>query len=327
MSFEFFEDTNKIEKEIERRKDHFLWVEKYRPVSLDTFIGNESLKDKIQGYINSNDVAHLLLYGPPGTGKTTTAKIIVNSIQCDSLYMNASDENSVDDIRTKVKSFASTVGFTDLKIIILDECDYASLNFQAALRNVMETFSGHTRFILTCNHIEKMHPAIISRCQTFEVVPPSKKDIAKHVATILKSEKVQFEVPDMAFVVNSFYPDIRRILNSLQQGVKDGKLVLDKKSVIESDFKLKILEILKDKNQDKKQSFNNIRQLLADNKVIDFTDTYRILYDSIDDYASDCKAEAILAIADGNYKEALSVDHEINFCATMINLLVLVKKK
>ena len=122
--------------------EHSLWVEKYRPTRLENYVGNEHLKAKVERYIKSNDVPHLLFYGRAGTGKTTLAKLIVKNIECDYLYINASDENSVDTVRNKVRQFASTIGFKDMKIIILDECDYITPNAQAALRNLMETFSN-----------------------------------------------------------------------------------------------------------------------------------------------------------------------------------------
>ena len=144
-----------------------LWVEKYRPKNLENYIGNEHLKSKVEHYLESGDVPHLLLYGKAGTGKTTLAKLIINNIECDYLYINASDENNVDTVRTKVKNFASTIGFKDTKVIILDECDYITPNAQAALRNLMETFSKHCRFILTCNYVERIYYPTNIRVSTF----------------------------------------------------------------------------------------------------------------------------------------------------------------
>ena len=172
----------------EEMVDNSLWVEKYRPIKLDDYVGNEHLKEKVSGYIESEDVPHLLLFGRAGTGKTTLAKLIVKSIECDYMVINASDENNVDTVRNKVKNFASSQGFKKYKIIILDEFDYMTPNAQARLRNLMETFSKHCRFILTCNYVEKIIDPIQSRCQTFQIVPPSKKEVAVQLDKILKSE-------------------------------------------------------------------------------------------------------------------------------------------
>ena len=147
------------------KNNHTLWVEKYRPSSLDTYIGNEHLKSKVEVYLESGDLPHLLLYGKAGTGKTTLAKLLVNNIDCEYLYINASDERNLDMVRDKVKTFAGTLGFSDLKVIILDECDYITPTAQAALRNLMETYSNHCRFILTCNFVERIIDPIQSRCQ------------------------------------------------------------------------------------------------------------------------------------------------------------------
>ena len=179
------------------RLEHSLWVEKYRPTTLDTYIGNEHLKSKVSVYLESGDLPHLLLYGKAGTGKTTLAKLLVNNIECDYLYINASDENNVETVRTKVKNFASTIGFKDMKVIILDECDYITPNAQAALRNLMETFSKHCRFVLTCNYVERIIDPIQSRCQSFQIIPPSKSDVAKHLHNILIQENVIDNMKDI----------------------------------------------------------------------------------------------------------------------------------
>jgi len=188
--------------------EHSLWVEKYRPNKLEDYVGNEHLKSKVAGYIESGDIPHLLLYGKAGTGKTTLAKLIVNSVDCDYMIINASDENNVDTVRNKVKNFASTIGFRQSKIIILDEFDYMTPNAQAILRNLMETFSKHCRFILTCNYVEKVIEPIQSRCQTFQIVPPTKKDVAVQISKILQSEGVKFEIKDLVPIIDAGYPDL-----------------------------------------------------------------------------------------------------------------------
>ena len=309
--------------DLEENLSNTLWVEKYRPDNLDTYIGNEHLKEKVSVYLESGDLPHLLLYGKAGTGKTTLAKILVKNIECDYLYINASDENNVDTVRNKVKNFASTMGFKDYKIIILDECDYITPNAQAALRNLMETFSKHCRFILTCNFVERIIDPIQSRCQSFQIIPPSKKEVAKHVHGILLKENVMSNMEDLKVLVDSGYPDIRRVINVAQRNVVKNKLKLDTTSIIQNDYKLKLLKILK--TQDKKTAFKDIRQLLLDNKITDFADIFRLLYDKVDDWGKGHVAECILIIARYELSDSQVVDKEINAMAMLIELLGVIK--
>ena len=305
------------------RLEHSLWVEKYRPTSLDTYIGNEHLKSKVSVYLESGDLPHLLLYGKAGTGKTTLAKLLVNNIECDYMYINASDENSVDTVRTKVRGFASTMGFKDYKIIILDECDYITPNAQAALRNLMETFSKHCRFILTCNFVERIIDPIQSRCQSFQVIPPSKKEVAIHMTNILKEEDVACKMDDIAGLVNAGYPDIRRVINSCQRQVVDGMLVVDKQSLVENDYKIKLLEIIN--KESKKDAFKSIRKLLANSQVTDFAELFKLMYDEVDSYGTGHIAECILIIAKYQLSDGQVVDKEINAMAMVIELLGVIK--
>jgi len=308
--------------------EHSLWVEKYRPRSLDTYIGNEHLKSKVSRYLESGDLPHLLFYGRAGTGKTTLAKLLVNNIECDHLYINASDENSVDTVRNKVRNFASTIGFKDMKVIILDECDYITPNAQAALRNLMETFSKHTRFILTCNYVERIIDPIQSRCQPFQIVPPSRKEVAVHLNNILKEENVTFEMDDVATLVNGGYPDIRRVINFAQRQVVDGTLSIDQDNLVAVDlnvnvFSSQIVNVLK--TQSKKDAFVTIRKMLADNQISDFADLFRLLYDEVDDYGTGHIAECILTVAKYQLSDAQVVDKEINAMAMLIELLGVIK--
>ena len=297
-----------------------LWVEKYRPDTLEGYVGNEHILEKVKIYIQNEDVPHLLLYGQAGTGKTTLAKIITNQIDCDLMYINASDENSVDAVRDKIRGFASSLGFRKWKVIILDEADYLTPNAQAALRNLMETFSASTRFILTCNFVEKVIDPIQSRCQTFAITPPSKKGVAKRLNDILTAEGVKFEMSDLAFTVNSGYPDIRRVLNAAQRQVINGKLVIDKQSTLEANYTEKVVQELMS-NNDAKTKFTNVRQIIADSGVKSFEPLYRTLYDRVDDYGKGKVGQTILNIADGQYKDAMVVDKEINVMAMMLNII------
>ena len=204
----------------------------------------------------------------------------------------------MDTVRNKVKVFASTLGFKDMKVIILDECDYITPNAQAALRNLMETFSKHCRFILTCNFVERIIDPIQSRCQTFQTTPPSKKEVAVHLSKILETEEVGHELSDIALLINSAYPDIRRVINSAQRQSVEGELTIDKQSIVENDYKLKLLEILT--KQDKPNAFKNIRQLMADSQVKDYADLFRLLYDEVDGYGKGHIAECILIL--GKYE-------------------------
>jgi len=303
------------------KEDHSIWCEKYRPSSLDTYIGNQHLKSKVSIYLESGDLPHLLLYGKPGTGKTTLAKLLVKNIECDYLYINASDENNVDTVRTKIKTFASTIGFKDLKIVILDECDYITPNAQAALRNLMETFSRHCRFILTCNYVERIIDPIQSRCQSFNIIPPSKKEVAIHLSNILKNENVTFKVDDIATIINGGYPDIRKIINTSQRQVINNVLEFDEQEIILSDYKLKLLKVIQTKSKTRKEIFTEIRQILADSKVTDFADFFRLLYDEVDTYGKGHIAECILIIARYESSDVHVVDKEINAMAMLIELL------
>ena len=310
----FFEDTTNQEV------NNSLWVEKYRPRKLTEYVGNEHLKQKVSDYLQSGDVPHLLFFGKAGTGKTTLAKLIVNSISCDYIVINASDENNVDTVRNKVKGFASTIGFKDMKIIILDEFDYMTPNAQAILRNLMETFSKHCRFILTCNYVEKVIDPIQSRCQTFQIVPPTKKDVAVQISQILGKEGIGFQPKDLVPIIDSSYPDIRKIINTCQLNSTKGQLKLDTTSVIDSDIKSKVVEILKGKDA-KPNKWKNIRQAVADERIQDFTELYTFLYEKVDDYGGSNTSNIILILSESQHKDALVVDKEITFMSCIIQIV------
>lgn len=312
-----------FEQNVEEKVDNSLWVEKFRPSKLEDYVGNEHLKSKVEGYLESGDVPHLLLYGRAGTGKTTLAKLIVKSVDCDYMVINASDENNVDTVRNKVKNFASSMGFKKWKIIILDEFDYMSPNAQAILRNLMETFSQHCRFILTCNYVEKVIDPIQSRCQSFQIVPPTKKDVAVQISKILKAENVEFEPKDLVPIIDAGYPDIRKIINTCQMNSIKGKLQVDTQNLLENDYKMKVLDILKS-SDDKRNKYTNMRQTIIDSRVTDFSELFTLLYEKVDEYAPSNTANVIIALSEGQSKHFNAIDKEIPMAATLIEILNLI---
>lgn len=314
----FFDETNN------EQVDNSLWTEYYRPTVLKNYVGNDHLKGKIKNYIETGDIPHLLFHGKAGTGKTTLSKLIVKSIECDYMIINASDENNVETVRNKVKNFAASQGFKKYKIIILDEFDYMSQNAQAILRNLMESFSQHCRFILTCNYIEKVIAPIQSRCQIFQIVPPTKKDVAIQISEILKNENVSFEPKDLVPIIDAGYPDIRKVINTCQLNSFKGKLQVDSTNLIENDYKLKVLDILKS-SDDRRNKYTKMRQTIIDSRVSDFTDLFTLLYDKVDEYAPNNTANVILCLSEGQQKHFNSIDKEIAMAGTLIEILNLLK--
>jgi DNA polymerase III delta prime subunit len=188
----------------------------------------------------------------------------------------------------------------------------------------METFSKNCRFILTCNYIEKIIDPIQSRCQSFSITPPTKKDVAVQVTSILDAEGIRYDIKNVADIINSYYPDIRKVINTCQLQSAKGVLKVDHKIMVESDFKTKLIDLLKS-DDDKRNLFLKIRQALADNRLNDYSEMYTMLYEKVDEYASGNVANTILVIADGISKDALVVDKQIVFCSTIIQILNIIK--
>ena len=263
------------------------------------------------------------MYKRQGTGKTTLAKLIVNNLDCDYLYINASDERGIETIRDKVSGFASTASFKPLKVVILDEADFLTIQAQASLRNVIETFSRSTRFILTCNYVERIIDPLQSRCQVLKIIPPSKADVAKHIAGIMEQEGVSFEREDLKTIVNQFYPDLRKCLNTIQLSTQDSKLVIDKSVLVSSNY---MTQVLKELTQ-KKPNFNNIRQIIANANVQDFEELYRYLYDNASIYAPGSEGMVAVYVNEYSYQANFRIDKEINAMALIAKLIELAKPK
>tara|TARA_R110000772_G_scaffold35427_5_gene85392 strand:+ start:270 stop:1184 length:915 start_codon:yes stop_codon:yes gene_type:complete len=301
------------------KKEHSLWVEKYRSPDLNTYVGNETIKKIIQQYLDQNDIQNFIFSGPAGTGKTTLAKLIVNNLDCDYIYINASDERGIDTIRDKVSGFASAASFKGIKVVILDEADFITIQGQAALRNVIETYSRTTRFILTCNFVERIIDPLQSRCQVLKIVPPSKADIAKHVANIIEQENVEYEIDDIKLLVNQFYPDLRKMLNTAQLSTQENKLVIDKSIIVSSNYTAQVLkELIKPK-----PSWNEIRQIIANANIQDFEELYRFLYDNASTFTSGNEGMVAIYINEYSYQANFRIDKEINIMALIAKLIEL----
>ena len=290
-----------------------LWVEKYRPQTLEEYVGNEVIKNKISDYLNQGSIQNLLLHGVAGTGKTTLAKLITNNLNCDLLYINASDERGIDTIREKIIPFASSMGFGDIKIVILDEADYITPQAQATLRNTMESFSGNTRFILTCNYLERIISPLQSRCQTLEIKPPSKQDAAYRCVDICKEEKVDIDNIALKTIVNAYYPDIRKIINTIQGSVVNHVVKLDESS-LKNDLNDQIIQALSTQSK-----LSDIRQILADSGSREFDNLFKALYDNTSKFTSN-EGAAILIIAKYQYEYTFVLEKEI-CVAAMLNEL------
>ncbi len=298
-------------------KKHSLLVEKYRPTNIDNYVGNESIKNTIKSYIDQNDIQNLLFYGPAGTGKTTLAKLIAKNIDCDLLYINASDERGIETIRDKVSGFASTMSFKALKIVILDEADFLTMMAQASLRNVIETFSRSTRFILTCNYLERIIDPLQSRCQTLKIIPPDKLEIVNHLMKVVNKEKIKCSVNDLETITNNNYPDVRKMLNTIQVSTANNTLKLDTDTLIGSNYQDQILEELKTK----KPNWRTIRQIIADSNVKDFEGFYRFLYDNSSKYAPGKEGMIAYYVNEYSYQSNFRIDKEVN-CMALISKII-----
>ena len=294
-----------------------LFVEKYRPESLEGFIGDNTVREKIQEYLKEGTLQNLLLFGPAGTGKTSLAKLIVKQLGADHLYINASDERGIDTIRDKIVPFASSIGFNGLKIVILDESDYLTAQAQATLRNVIETFSASCRFIFTCNYLDRIISPLQSRCMAFGITPPSKKEVGQHILQICDQEGVEYTKEDLGQIILTHYPDIRKILNTVQGSLKGGKLVLDSKSLKNTEFENQVIQGLKNKI-----NLKEIRQVIADSGATQFESLFRCLYDNVEEYTTNI-GDAIVIIAQYQYEYSFVVDKEICVAAMLNKLLKL----
>jgi len=302
--------------------DNSLLVEKYRPSKLENYVGNETIKKSISKYLEQNDIQNLIFYGPAGTGKTTLAKIIVKNLDCDHLYINASDERGIETIRDKVQSFASVASFKPLKVVILDEADFLTIQAQASLRNIIETFSRTTRFIMTCNFVERIIDPLQSRCQVLKIIPPTKKDVAKHLNWILQQESIEHDINDLVPLVNQYYPDLRKCINTIQLSTLDNTLKLDKSILVSSNYIDKVINALSEGSKHNKiDCYNDIRQIIADANIDDFDELFKALYERASEYLLNKEGTVAILINEHQYKANFRIDKEINTMSLIQNLI------
>jgi len=293
-----------------------LWVEKYRPTTLKGYVGNETIKNKIADYLKQGSIQNLLFHGVAGTGKTTLAKLIAKNLNCDLLYINASDERGIDTIRDKIIPFASSMSFNDVKIVILDEADYITPQAQATLRNTIESCSKTTRFILTCNYLERIISPLQSRCQTFEITPPSKEIVTDLVCRVMVDENIKWETNDIIPVIDTHYPDIRKIINTIQGSVVDSQIKIDNDSLKNTQLGGLVVDALI-----RKAKLSEIRQILADSGSREFDDLFKYIYDKSSTLFGDREGEAILIIAKYQYEYTFVLEKEICVAAMLNKLL------
>jgi len=280
-----------------------VWVEKYRPKDFEEVIG---LDRRIKSIVDE-DIPHLLFVGPPGIGKTTTARIIADKLNAEMIELNASDDRGIDIIRTKIKDFAR-MKTQNIKIILLDEADGLTSEAQNSLRRVMELYYSSTRFILTANSITKIIDPLKSRCSVFEFHPPKKKDILKRMMFILENEKVDYDEEDLEYIIETLYPDIRKIINMLQVNVFEGKLDVDVdvgSSIVDVIYELLV------KRENKK-----IRKILI-NYSIDYNLLYRGLFDIF--FEKD-RPDILIIISEYTYRSGHVIDQMINFMGMVLTI-------
>ena len=305
--------------------ESFLWVEKYRPKTIDECVLPDRVKTIFQQISSEGRIPNMILSGGPGMGKTTVAKALCNEVGCDFLMINGSEESGIDVLRTKIRGYASTVSFDGKrKVVILDEADYLNpQSTQPALRSFIEEFEKHCSFIMTCNYINRIIEPLHSRCQTidFRINKEEKLNVGsnfgKRLYTILDQEKVNYDKKVVAEVLMKHFPDYRRVLNELQKYSKYGNI---DSGILSQVSKLDLSELM---NYMKDKKFNEVRKWVVNNLDNDPQKIYRKIYDVAEKYVQTTSIpQLVLILAESQYKSAFAADHELNLVACLVEIMV-----
>jgi len=310
--------------------DDFLWIEKYRPQTVNDCILPKALKETFSAMVaGKSEMVHMLFHGTAGGGKTTVAKALCNELKLDYLIINASEEGNIDTLRGKIKQFASTVSLQGgYKVVILDESDYLTPAAQGGLRNFMETFANNCRFILTCNFVNRIIDPLQSRCSVYEFrIPNDEKPVLamqflKRLGQILNNENVTFDRKVLVTMIEKHFPDWRRIINECQRYSVTGNIDTGILESLSDESVTKLVASLKEKN------FNAMRRWVVENVNMESTAVFRRLYDSMSDYVVPGSIpQLVLILADYSYKDGFMADKELNMVAAFTEVMANVEFK
>lgn len=298
-----------------------LWTEKYRPKTIKDYVfKDKNQRSQVEAWITEGSIPHLLFSGSAGIGKTTLARILCNELKIeefDILEINASRENKIETVRDKITNFVQMIPFGPFKVVLLDEADYLTPNSQAILRNVMETYSNHSRFIITCNYPNRIIPALHSRCQGFHFERTDITEYTARIATVLVEEDIDFDIDTLDTYVKAAYPDLRKCINNVQQNIIGKKLSLPNSVESSNDYRIEMVELFK------KRKIRQARTLVCSQALPEEIESiYKWMYDNLDLFGDtdDLKDQAIIIIKQGLIDHTICADSEINLAATLIKL-------